>query len=293
MICEASLALTTVPRTVHGKTGRGDWIRTSDLHTPSVMRYQAALRPDLAWASRQGRSARQGVRGAGVARRRRKGKAGKWVGRAVTAILALPAIYLLMALIGSLIPVNSRWQEPAQGTTVYIADNGIHADIVMPVSAQGLDWSRVIAPPAGAQDVRWIAFGSGEERVYLDTPTWWDITPRTIWSALTGGKRVMHVEYVPSPSYAARQVRLRPEEYRRLWAAIRADLVLDHRGRPQQLTHSGYGPFDAFYRARGKQSAIRTCNTRVADWLRLAGVKTSLWPPFVEGLTWRYRRAEA
>ena len=34
--------------------GRGDWIRTSDLHTPSVMRYQAALRPDLAAASRQG-----------------------------------------------------------------------------------------------------------------------------------------------------------------------------------------------------------------------------------------------
>ena len=33
--------------------GRGDWIRTSDLHTPSVMRYQAALRPDLARASRQ------------------------------------------------------------------------------------------------------------------------------------------------------------------------------------------------------------------------------------------------
>ena len=26
--------------------GRGDWIRTSDPHTPSVMRYQAALRPD-------------------------------------------------------------------------------------------------------------------------------------------------------------------------------------------------------------------------------------------------------
>ena len=30
--------------------GRGDWIRTSDLHTPSVMRYQAALRPDRAGA---------------------------------------------------------------------------------------------------------------------------------------------------------------------------------------------------------------------------------------------------
>ena len=209
------------------------------------------------------------------------------------AILAVPAIYLLLALIGSLIPVNSAWKEPQQGITVYIADNGIHADIVMPVSAQGLEWSRVMARPGGADDARWIAFGSGEERVYLNTPTWLDITPRTIWSALTGGKRVMHVEYVPSPAYAARQIRLRPEEYRRLWAAIRADLVLDRQGRPERLAHPGYGPFDAFYRARGKESAIRTCNTRVADWLRLAGVKTSLWPPFVEGLTWRYRRAEA
>src|SRR5436190_12799032 len=43
--------------------GRGDWIRTSDLHTPSVMRYQAALRPDLAAASRQGHSSRQGANG--------------------------------------------------------------------------------------------------------------------------------------------------------------------------------------------------------------------------------------
>ena len=41
-----ALSLPTVSRAVYGKTGRGDWIRTSDLHTPSVMRYQAALRPD-------------------------------------------------------------------------------------------------------------------------------------------------------------------------------------------------------------------------------------------------------
>jgi uncharacterized protein (TIGR02117 family) len=193
-------------------------------------------------------------------------------------------------MVGSLVPVNSGWKEPAQGTVVYLADNGVHADIVMPVRAEGLDWAPLIARPAGAADVEWIAFGSGEERVYLNTPTWWDITPRTIWSALTGGRRVMHVEYVPSPSYAPRRIRLRPEEYRRLWAAIRADFVLDRQGRPQRLDHPGYGPFDAFYRARGKESALRTCNSWVAGWLRLAGVKTSLWPPFVQGLVWRYRR---
>jgi uncharacterized protein (TIGR02117 family) len=228
-----------------------------------------------------------------VVRRRRKNESGKWVGRLLTALLALPALYLVAALVGSLLPVNRGWTEPAEGTTVYIADNGIHADIIMPVEVEGLDWAPLIrksdfaAVPPGA---RWIAFGSGEKHVYLDTPTWWDITPRTIWYSLAGGKRVMHVEYVPSPAYAVRQVRLRPEEYRRLWATIRADFALDRRGRPQRIDHPGYGPADAFYRTGGKANAIRTCNAVVADWLRLAGVKASLWPPFVPGLIWRYRR---
>ncbi len=220
-----------------------------------------------------------------MARRRRKGKWGK---RIAAALLALPGLYLAAALIGSLVPVNRGWAEPAQGTLVYLADNGIHADIIMPVEAQGLDWAPLFpkrdfaaAPPAA----RWIAFGSGEERVYLETPRWRDIKPGTVWSALAGGRRVMHVEYVPDPSYAVREIRLRPEEYRRLWAAIRSDF----NGRPELIRHPGYGCCDAFYRATGKASAVKTCNSWAAGRLRLAGVKTSLWPPFVQGLVWRYR----
>lgn len=231
-----------------------------------------------------------------MARRRRKRGGQRIVGRLITALLALPAAYLVAALFGSLIPVNGEWKEAESGTTVYIADNGIHADIVMPVKADGLDWEPLVPRTgfaAADPSSRWIAFGSGEERVYFNTPTWWDITPRTIWSAVTGGRRVMHVEYVADPGYAVREIRLRPEEYRRLWAAIRADFELDRRGRPEHLSHPGYGCCDAFYRATGKESAFRTCNTWVAKWLRLAGVKTSLWPPFVQGLVWRYRRVEA
>ena len=214
-------------------------------------------------------------------------------GRLLSAVLALPALYLIAALVGSLVPANRAWQEPDVGTKIFIADNGIHADLLLPVSAQGLDWSRIIPQSdfaAADPSARWIAFGSGEERVYLNTPTWWDITPRTIWSALAGGKRVMHVEYVSDPTYAVREIRLRPEEYRRLWAAIRADFALNPDGRPIHIAHPGYGCCDTFYRATGKESAVRTCNSWVARWLRLAGVKVSAWPPFVPGLVWRYRR---
>ncbi|HET9353871.1 MAG TPA: TIGR02117 family protein, partial [Sphingomicrobium sp.] len=220
-------------------------------------------------------------------------QASVWVRRAVLAILAVPALYLVAALIGSLLPVNRGWEEAARGTTIYIADNGIHADIIMPVKAHGLDWAPLFPRrdfAAADPGARWIAFGSGEERVYLNTPTWWDLTPRTISSALGGGRQVMHVEYVADPSYAVREIRLRPEEYRRLWGAIRADFLLDRRSRIQRIDHPGYGCCDAFYRAPGKHSALRTCNTWAAKWLRLAGVETSLWPPFVPGLTWRYRR---
>jgi uncharacterized protein (TIGR02117 family) len=227
-----------------------------------------------------------------VVRRRRKRK-GVLTGRLLSAVLALPAIYLVAALFGSLVPANRGWHEPADGTTIYIADNGVHADILLPVDAQGLDWAPFIPRSdfaAADPNAGWIAFGSGEQRVYLNTPTWWDITPRTVWSALVGGKRVMHVEYASSPDYAVRQIRLRPEEYRRLWAAIRADFALGNDGRPIHIAHPGYGCCDAFYQATGKSSAIRTCNSWAANWLRLAGVKTSLWPPFVQGLVWRYRK---
>jgi uncharacterized protein (TIGR02117 family) len=225
-----------------------------------------------------------------MARRRRKTRLGKWLRRGIAAVLALPAAYLLSALIGSLWPVNRGWAEPEAGTTIYIADNGVHSDVIMPVRAQGLDWARLLrrsdaadAPP----DAKWIAFGVGERAVYLETPRWRDVRPTVAARALTQGERIVHVEWVDSPRYASHQLRLRPEEYRRLWSAVRASF---RDSRPQLIAHKGYGQADVFYLGTGHASAFKTCNVIVADWLRLAGVEASLWPPFVQGLVWRYRK---
>lgn len=226
-------------------------------------------------------------------RRRRSRKATRRRRLIILAILSPVLIYLAVALIGSIVPVNRGWTEPKDGTTIYLADNGIHADIIMPVEAQGLDWrpyfpDRDFARPIGGAE--WIAFGAGERGVYLDTPRWSDLTLSTALRALTGGERIMHVEYVDGPAYAERRIKLRPEEYRRLWAAVRADFALDQMGRPKRIGHPGYGPSDAFYDGIGKTSAVRTCNSWAAGKLRLAGVKASLWPPFTQGLLWRYER---
>lgn len=228
-------------------------------------------------------------------KRRRRRKLG--LGRKVMlGLLAIPGLYLLAALVGALVPVNRGWTEPRQGIAIYIADNGVHADLVMPVSAAGLDWAPLVprsdmaSPPPGAQ---WVAFGAGERHVYLDTPTWSDLTLRTAWAGFAGGERVIHAEYVADPTYSARELRVTPEQYRRLWAAVRSSFALDPRGRPVRIDHPGYGPSDAFYHGVGRASAIQTCNQWLASRLRLAGVKAPLWSPFVEGLVWRYRTAPA
>ena len=59
----AELSKRNVPRTSLFEAGRGDRIRTCDPHTPSVMRYQAALRPDRVAARRtRAASARASIR---------------------------------------------------------------------------------------------------------------------------------------------------------------------------------------------------------------------------------------
>lgn len=208
-------------------------------------------------------------------------------------VLAIPALYLIAALVGSFVPVNAGWREPERGITVYLADNGVHADLILPASAGGLDW-RPLLPATDVRDSRganYVAFGAGERRVYLDTPTWADLTPATIFHGLAGGERVVHVEWVRDPAYAARAIRLTPAQYRRLWAAIRAEFRLDNTGRPQRIDHPGYGSADAFYHGVGKANALSTCNVWVADRLRIAGVKVPLWSPFVQGLARWYRPA--
>ena len=214
--------------------------------------------------------------------------------RILLGLLALPLLYLAAALAGSLIATNRDWREPARGITIYLADNGLHADLVLPVRAAGLDWGPLVprSDMAAAKGEQWIAFGAGERRVYLDTPTWADLSPRTLFAATTGGERVIHAAYTADPAYSAREIRLTPEQYRRLWAANRAEFALDSAGRPRRIDHPGYGPRDAFYDGIGRASALSTCNNWVAGRLRLAGVKVSLWPPFAQGLLWRYRLAD-
>ena len=197
----------------------------------------------------------------------------RWIIAAPFAVLVL---YLVVGLASGTIPVNSGWRPAETGVRVYVEDNGIHTGIVLPADG----WSDIVRPehfrdPRYARH-RWRSFGWGDRAFYVETPTWWDLRPTTVLRAATGSERtVMHVDAVPEPRVGAevRAITLRTDEYARLVAFVRTSFA------PGAPVH-GYGDYDAFYPARGRYSALRTCNEWAGAALRRAGVRMGAWTPF-------------
>lgn len=189
--------------------------------------------------------------------------------------------YIAAGLMLGAIPANSSWTPSADGITIYIEDNGIHTDLVLPKRAAGVDLTdfapaRDIADPRYAAN-RWLAVGWGERGFFLGTPRWRDLSAATLLHAAFGSdETLLHVEHIPRPIRAddVRAVTLRPAEYRRLVAyvlASRADAT---------PVAKGYGIDDAFYPAHGHYDALTTCNAWSGTALRYAGVRIGRWTPF-------------
>lgn len=202
----------------------------------------------------------------------------------VSGVASLIGLYGLALLLGALIPVNAGWQQAASGTRVYVIDNGIHTDIVLPRSALGPELTATLRPSdlrdRNAAMRSHVAFGWGDRDFYLNTPTWADVDVARVGRALVGaGATVMHVSYVdaPQPGAKVRAVTLRADEYGRLIAYIRASFA-------EGPAVRGYYANDAFYVARGGYSLIHSCNGWTGAALRAAGVRTGVWTPLPFGV---------
>ncbi len=211
-----------------------------------------------------------------------------WIGMALFIFLLVQIGYGVAGMIGGMVPTNATATQPARGIRILVESNGIHTGLVLPKVAAGVDWRRFF-PANDLGDPRYagydhVAIGWGDRRFYVETPTWADVRPMTVVSAALGsGQTVLHVEHIaePVPGAQVRVVRLRPEEYRRLAAFVRASVA------PRGWHRRGYGQDDAFYAATGRYDAIRTCNSWTGDALRAAGVRIGAWTPFpVTVLEW-------
>ncbi len=210
------------------------------------------------------------------------------IGIALIILAIAPVGYGVAGMVGGMVPTNAAATQPVRGIRVLVESNGIHTGLILPKVAAGVDW-RPLLPATDLADPRFaaydhVAIGWGDRHFYVETPTWADVRPMTIVSAALGSEEtVLHVEHIaePAPGAQVRVVMLRPEQYRRLAAFVRASFA------PRGWYRHGYGADDVFYAATGRYDAIRTCNTWTGDALRVAGVRIGAWTPFpVTVLEW-------
>jgi uncharacterized protein (TIGR02117 family) len=209
----------------------------------------------------------------------------KLLGAVVAGILLGLLAWLLAAWIGSSIPRNAQWRQPAAGIEIMVETNGVHTALVLPLVTPEKDW-RAEFPAADlalpARDYTHVSISWGEREVFLNTPTWWDLRPITVLRIIgIGGEGLLHVaHYVrPAPADDIRPLRLTHEQYRRLVAAIERSLP-----RGPRVRYPGYGAQDVFYDAPGHYTAKNTCNQWTSDRLAEAGVRTGWWTPMAGGV---------
>lgn len=202
------------------------------------------------------------------------------------ALGMLPAGYFLLAWILGAIPVNRDFAETPDGVEVFVLSNGVHTDLVLPLTHEVMDW-RPWFPAAHfgtlGPGLDHLAIGWGDRGFYLNVPTWDDLTFGLAFNAMfLRGPSVMHVTLLgrPEPATLCRRVRVSREQYRRLTEFVRRQFQVGEQGRPIRVAAPGYEETDAFYEARGSYSCIQTCNAWTGDALRHAGIRTGVWTPF-------------
>ncbi len=212
-------------------------------------------------------------------------------------LAALVLAILLGAWIGSSIPRNPDWREPAAAelgvVEIMVGDNGIHTEIVMPLFSAAKDWRGdfpVTDIPASGAPYTHVAVSWGEREVFLNTPTWADLRLSTALRAMSGGDGLLHVaHYVrPAPGPDNRPLRLTAAQYARLVAQIENAIMPPERRRK----HRGYADWDVFYDAPGRYRWNNTCNQWTSDTLAAAGVRTGWWTPLAGGVMKWVRRPD-
>ena len=205
-----------------------------------------------------------------------------WAG---AALVAAVVTVLLSAWIGSSLPRNADWIEPADGVEIMVGTNGVHTELVLPLVTADKDWRGTFP----VSDIRWpdapythVAVSWGEREVFLNTPTWSDLKLSTAVGALIGGESLIHVAHYirPAPGPDNRALRLTRAEYARIVARIEGALAPAE----QRSRYRGYADYDVFYTARGQYDWRNTCNQWTSDTLAAAGVKTGRWTPFAGGV---------
>ena len=212
--------------------------------------------------------------------------------KTVWCLVGLVVAYALIGMILSLIPVNGK-VAAGKDVIIYLDNNGVHTDIVVPTRTDRIDWTAIVPPSdtssknAGA----YLAFGWGSQDFYLNVPEWKDLTLGIALKAISGlGGTALHTTYEREPvlNSDCRRLALSAAQYDALVRYILSSGMRNEQGSFIHVDHAGYSGSDAFYEGAGHYSPFFTCNTWANSALKSCGQKCCLWTALMQPIFWKY-----
>lgn len=208
-------------------------------------------------------------------------------------------LYVIGALVLGLVPVNKNFAHAPEGIEIFVVSNGLHADLVLPVSNASIDWRDHIptAHFTGADpSFRYISIGWGDKGFYINTPEWSDLTPGTALRALFWpSPTAMHVTYFRQlPVHAPGFIRLQitTEQYQKLVLYILPYFKKKPDGSFILIPDAGYSSNDNFYEAFDHYHLFNTSNSWTNRGLKEAGVRSAVWAPLDRAILYQLRKIE-
>jgi len=211
-------------------------------------------------------------------------------GKGFLVFLAIAGLYFFAAEILSGIIINKN-QDQMKEVSIYIATNGFHTDIVMPVKTENVDWSQKIKfsdTKGKDSDQNFVAVGWGNRDFFINVPGWDEVKLSIAVRAVLGiGPSAMHAEFLKNvyEDETCRKIELSKSQYIDLTDFIESYFVKDPLENFVNIaTPNTYGNSDAFYEAKGRFTPFFTCNTWVNSALKSSGLRSCLWTPFQRGI---------
>jgi uncharacterized protein (TIGR02117 family) len=196
--------------------------------------------------------------------------------------LLIPISYLIISLLLTFITINGVESASENKKEIFLSTNGVHLEIIMPINVLSIELKEDIDFTAAD---KYISFGWGDEKFYLNTPTWGDLTFKNAFTALfIKSSALIHLTRSKQVKKSWTKIIIGESELAKLNQYILKSFKKDENGGKIIIYNSGYSVSDDFYKANGKFSCFKTCNTWVNKAFKESDLKSCLWTPFDFGL---------
>lgn len=194
---------------------------------------------------------------------------------AVILLLLSPflPIYIFISFLFPIIKVNKNLKHENQEIEIFLVGDEIHTDIVIAKKHFNYDFYGF---DSQIKEKKYVSYGWGDKGFYIETRTWKNLHPKTLFKAIFGiNDVVMKVCYLNLNDISnkkIRKIKINKDQLKTL-----VEYILDNFSNFLPIENSRYTQFDNFYPAKGRYSIFNTCNNWVNNALKKINIKTSIW----------------